>query len=157
MVSRQSSQTSAGGVIVRRAHGRYEVCLTLRQRHGRAWGLPKGHLEVGEDAETAAIREVREETGLSGVIVKPLESITYSFSAPDQRTTVMKTVHFYLMGVTGGHLDLHDRETVEARWMALDEARAAVAYDNERRVLERAAHALSRAEVASRIPNDPAP
>ena len=155
MVSRQSSQISAGGVIVRRAHGRYEVCLTLRQRHGRAWGLPKGHLESGEDAGTAAIREVREETGLSGIILEPLGSIAYSFSAPAPPTTVTKTVHFYLMGVTGGRLDLHDRETVEARWMALEEAMAAVAYDNERRVLERAAHALSRAEVASRIPDDP--
>lgn len=156
MDSQPSSQTSAGGVIVRRAHGRYEVCLTLRQRHGRAWGLPKGHLEAGEDAAAAAIREVREETGFSGVILESLGSIRYQFSTPEQRTPIMKTVHFYLMGPTGGRLDLHDQETVEARWMTIDEAAAAVAYDNERRVLERAAQALTRAEVASRVPDDPA-
>jgi 8-oxo-dGTP pyrophosphatase MutT (NUDIX family) len=150
------SQTSAGGIIVRRIHGRYEVCLTLRQRHGRAWGLPKGHLEAGEDAAAAAIREVQEETGLCGVILESLGSITYQFTAPTPRTLVTKTVHFYLMGTTGGRLDRHDRETVEARWMAFDEAMAAVAHDDERRMLERATQTLARPEVAGRLPDAPA-
>jgi len=141
--------------MIRRTHGRFEVCLTLRQRHGSAWGLPKGHLEPGENAAAAALREVQEETGLSGVILAPLGFITYQFNAPEDQTPVTKTVHFYLMEATGGHLHLHDRETVEARWMALNEAMTAVTYDNERSVLERARQALSRPEIVRHIPDDP--
>ena len=70
------TRLAAGGVLVRRSRGQYEVCLTLRHRQGPAWGLPKGHLEDGEVATAAALREVREETGLTAVILEPLGSIS---------------------------------------------------------------------------------
>ena len=144
-------QIAAGGVLVRRSRGHYEVCLTLRQRHGPAWDLPKGHLEGGEETAAAALREVREETGCTAVILESLGSISYQFSVPGQTVPVAKTVHFYLMGVTGGHPELHDEETVEARWMTLDEAMANLAHDKERRILQHAQQLLARPDVATRI------
>lgn len=156
MDDKPKTRIAAGGVLVRRSRGHYEVCLTLRQRHGPAWGLPKGHLEGGEETAAAALREVREETGVTGVILESLGSISYQFVAPDQAAPVSKTVHFYLMGSDTDRLDPHDRETVEARWMTIDAAMAALAHDNERRVLERAARALAHPEIARQIPDDPA-
>ena len=151
MTSPISQQVSAGGVIVRRAQGRCEVCLILRDRHGRAWGLPKGHVEAGEDPAATAMREVREETGLMGEILHPLDTIAYQFREPERGHRVAKTVHFFLMCSTGGRLDDHDAETVEARWLPLDEAVATVTYENERRVLEQAKQLLARPEVARRL------
>ena len=137
------TRIAAGGVLVRRSRGHYEVCLTLRQRHGPAWGLPKGHLESGEETAAAALREVREETGVTGVILESLGSIRYQFITPDQAAPVQKMVHFYLMGADTDRLDPHDRETVEARWVTIDAAMAAVGHDNEHPLLEPPTHTLA--------------
>jgi len=145
-------QTSAGGVVVRRLHGRFEVCLTLRTRHGNAWGLPKGHVEAGEEPSAAAVREVREETGLIGEILEPLSSITYQFRDRQQARLCSKTVVFFLMRALRGRLDDHDTETLEARWMAFDDAMANAAHENERQVLQQAQQVLARSDVAARFP-----
>jgi len=145
------SEISAGGVIVRRAEGRFEVCLTLRTRYGKTWGLPKGHVETGEDPSTAAVREVREETGLVGDILQPLGTVAYQFRDRTRNVLCSKTVWFFLMRASGGRLDDHDAEAVEARWMPFDEARATITYPNERQVLERAQQLLTQPDVAIRI------
>ena len=144
-------ETSAGGVLIRRAGGHYEVCLILRQRHGRAWGLPKGHLEPGEDAAAAAVREVQEETGVSGAILESLGTIAYQFRTPNPSALVTKTVSFFLMRPTGATAQGHDAEAIDVRWVPIDEALATVAYDNERRVLKRARALLAREALARRL------
>src|SRR5918996_469008 len=70
---------SYGGVVFRPGGSELEVAL-IRTRNLRGkdvWALPKGGREDGEDAESAALREDREETGLEAEIVAPLENITY--------------------------------------------------------------------------------
>lgn len=52
---------SAGGVVA----NRQGLILVVAQQNGRSWSLPKGHIDEGEDAETAAIREIEEESGIS--------------------------------------------------------------------------------------------
>lgn len=59
---------SAGGIIIDpwnniNNYTKYNI-LIIKQRLGNNWGLPKGHCEDGEDLEYAAIREIREETGI---------------------------------------------------------------------------------------------
>ena len=66
------------------------------------WSLPKGHLEDGETAEQAAVREVAEETGIDAVVVAMLGSIDYWFVTEDYR--VHKTVHHFLLRALGGEL-----------------------------------------------------
>ncbi len=115
-----------------------------RDRHGKEdWCLPKGHLESGEDAPTAALREVLEETGVRASILEPIGQVSYRFTALDRRTLIHKTVAFFLMQAIGDsqpHADTH--EVLEARWMPLDEAMACATYDSERELLVKARQRL---------------
>jgi 8-oxo-dGTP pyrophosphatase MutT (NUDIX family) len=67
---------SAGGLVVRRFHGRpWLACI--RVKGGEVLALPKGHIDPGESAAEAATREVREETGLDATLVEKLEDVCY--------------------------------------------------------------------------------
>jgi 8-oxo-dGTP pyrophosphatase MutT (NUDIX family) len=135
-------EISAGGVLYRQEGDRIEVILASRRtRRGElAWGLAKGGIEEGETMEDAAIREVREETGLTAEIEGSLGDTKYFYVWEDTR--IRKTVHFFLMRYTGG--DPHDRddEMEEVRWFPLDRALKRAAYRGERDVLQRAAERL---------------
>ena len=148
---------SAGGVLIRRAPGGYDVCLILRRRYrGETWCLPKGHLEPGEDTRTAALREVQEETGYAGDILASLGTIAYQVTRPGKSTPASKTVSFFLMQAPRVVPGLRDAVEVEAvRWMSLDEAMASAAYDNERQILAHTKQLLAQAKMNARIPHDP--
>lgn len=111
-------------------------------RRGRLlWSLPKGHLEDGETAEQAAVREVREETGIVGEVLAPLGSIDYWFHAEDRR--IHKTVHHFLLQALGGELSDEDVEVTAVAWVPLAEVRAKLAYDGERRLFDTATRLLA--------------
>jgi 8-oxo-dGTP pyrophosphatase MutT (NUDIX family) len=116
-------ETSAGGVVYRRLEaegapkqGDLEIVLASRRtRAGKlAWGLPKGIIDPGEEAEQTALREVREETGLTAKIEDSLGSLSYFYVW--EGTRISKLVHFFLMRATGGDTDDHDDEMEEVRW-----------------------------------------
>lgn len=100
------------------------------------WTLPKGTPAGGETVEETALREVREETGIQARIVADLGSIQYSFARRGVRFN--KEVRHFLMEATGGHVTLHDAEYDEARWFALTDVVARLAYVNEAEVVRRA-------------------
>ena len=135
-------EVSAGGVVYRRGEDGLEVILASRRtRRGElAWGLAKGGIEEGEDAETAAVREVREETGLTAEIEADLGDTKYFYVWDDVR--IRKTVHFFLMLHTGGDTEDRDDEMEEVRWFPLERAIKRAAYRGERDVLQRAAELL---------------
>ena len=145
-------EVAAGGVVVRRVHGLLEVCLIRRTRHaGEAWSLPKGHLEPGEDAATAALREVREETGVVGEILEPLGTIRYQVRRSPDAAAVSKTVHFFLMrALDHAPRDRDDGEVAEVRWIPLDQAIADASYENEREVLRNARAPAERHPILQR-------
>ena len=140
---RKVEETSAGGLVVDRADGAPRVALIGRvDRRGRLlWSLPKGHLEDGETAEDAAIREVEEETGIRGRVVASLGTIDYWFVAEDRR--IHKTVHHYLLEASGGELSDADVEVDEVAWVPLGELAGRLAYAGERRLAETAAGLLA--------------
>lgn len=113
------------------------IIPTRRSADGsKTLSLPKGHPDPGESPEAAALREVREETGLEAEILRALGEVSYRYQRSGR--TIMKTVRYFLMAATGGSLDDHDHEVETARWMPLDEALAALTYAGEREIVQRA-------------------
>ena len=94
---RRVEETSAGGLVLDGTDMAARAALIGRlDRRGRLrWSLPKGHVEAGETNEAAAIREVAEETGITGRVLAPLGTIDFWFVAEGRR--IHKTVHHYLL------------------------------------------------------------
>lgn len=130
-------ETSAGGLVLDRSSIPPRAALIGRHdRRGRLiWSLPKGHVELGETTEDAAVREVQEETGIEGSVMAPLGVIDFWFMAEDRR--VHKTVHHFLLTAHGGELSDADREVVEVAWVPLDEVAGRLAYADERKLMEK--------------------
>lgn len=137
---RTVDETSAGGLVVDHATGAAAVIGRLDRRGRLLWSLPKGHIEAGETAEEAAVREVEEETGIIGRVVAPLGTIDFWFVAEDRR--VHKTVHHFLLQALGGELCDDDVEVAEVAWVPLDELEERLAYADERRLIRRATELL---------------
>lgn len=84
---------SCGGVVIHRG----KVLLLYKNQNGKyiGWVLPKGTVEEGENFKQTALREVKEEAGISAKIVKYVGKTQYRFRT--QNDMVNKTVHWYLM------------------------------------------------------------
>lgn len=144
---RTVSEISAGGLVVDRGGPVPKAALIGRlDRRGRLlWSLPKGHLEEGETAEDAAIREVEEETGIRGHVLSKLGVIDFWFVAGGAR--IHKTVHHFLLEADSGELSDADVEVDEVAWVPLTEVAGRLAYDTERKLLATLPEQLgSRAE-----------
>jgi len=132
-------QVSAGGVVCRGDKGSVEVVIVSVGAQNR-WQLPKGLVEKGENPEITAVREAREEGGVSSEVVQLIETIEYWYVGLDNgiRVRFHKRVHFYLLRYLSGDTKDHDWEVNEARWVPINDATSQLAFDNERRVMERA-------------------
>jgi 8-oxo-dGTP pyrophosphatase MutT (NUDIX family) len=130
-------------VVYRRSDDGVEVVLAARRtrRGDLAWGLPKGLVEPTESPEQAAVREVKEETGLEAEVEASLGEIRYFYVWEGVR--VRKAVHFFLMRATGGDVSQHDHEMEDVRWFPLSVALRRATYKGEREVLQRAAQRLA--------------
>ena len=140
---RQVDEFSAGGLVLDLAGDVPRAALIGRtDRQGRLlWSLPKGHIEQGETAEQAAVREVEEETGISGVIVGELGTIDFWFVAEGRR--IHKTVQHYLMRRISGELSDEDIEVDEVAWVPLTDIRSKLAYPDERGLVDTADRLLA--------------
>ena len=139
---RNTTATSAGGVLVRHLTGvpQFVVGMRRRDRDGMTCTLPKGTPHPGETREETACREVREETGLEVRITGELPSIRYTFVQRGAR--IHKTVHYFLMVPTGGDLGRHDHEFESVRWIDFGDAADLLSFETERWLVGEAAARL---------------
>ena len=110
--------------------------------------LPKGLVDPGEKPLEAALREVREETGLTAVPVTKLADIKYIYTRKwSDGERVFKIVSFYLLRHESGRInDISPEMRVEvarARWVRLEEAPKLLAYKGEKQVARKALEYVS--------------
>lgn len=121
------SQDSAGGVVVREIEGKRQV-LVIKDRFG-VFALPKGHIDPGETAEQAALREVLEETGIECKILSYGASHKYRFFG-DHGRPIEKRVAYYLMEPLSGTVTPRIGEIADALWVDEDDIQKLNTYSN---------------------------
>lgn len=136
-------ETSSGGVVFRRGGDALDFLL-IRDPYNN-WGLPKGHVEGGETAAEAALREVAEETGLIELsVVTQLPTIDWFFR--DRGRLVHKFCHFFLVESPTGDPEPQLTEGItECVWRSAGVAIDTVSYSNAREVMRAAARWLTGA------------
>ncbi|MDB5113446.1 MAG: hydrolase [Chloroflexi bacterium] len=128
---------AAGAVDWRRGPGGDRRWAIIHRPRYDDWSLPKGKLEEGESLEEAAVREVREETGLSGRLGPHVGTTRYL----DGRGRT-KTADYWLMEALDGADGFEPNSEVdEVRWLDSAEAAAMLSHDHDREILARAAAA----------------
>ena len=134
--ARAKEETSAGGVVYR-IFGGATLYLLIRDSY-KNWGFPKGHVEAGEQADDAALREVSEETGLADLALRGLiETIDWHFRFRGR--LIHKVCHFYLMETAEASTSPQRTEGITAcRWLQFNEAEELISYANARDVLRKA-------------------
>ena len=155
-LGRMVREISAGGVTVRRAAQGWEMAVIEPQKEPSAsaprgkkksqkvlLALPKGLVDPGEKPEQTAIREVREETGITATPVAKLADIKYVYVRSwGDKERVFKIVSFYLLRYVSGEIDDIKPEmrieVKQALWIPLEEAARRLAYRGEREVVVRA-------------------
>lgn len=142
--SATEEERSAGGVVVRYREG-VPHALVIRDPY-KNWGLPKGHIEPDETADQAALREVREETGLERVEIRDeLGTVDWWFQQDGVR--IHKYCTFFLMiSPTGAPRPELGEGITDCVWLSLDEAVSRITYDNARAMVREARELLSSAD-----------
>jgi 8-oxo-dGTP pyrophosphatase MutT (NUDIX family) len=134
--TREREYSHAGGVVARIVDGAPQYLLVEANGHPGEWVLPKGHIEPGETAEAAAVREVEEEAGVRAAIVARAGDNEYMAEGERVRTI------FFLMRYEG---DVGRDEDRGLAWRRYDDALKLLHYENTRQVLAQA-HALSETQ-----------
>lgn len=125
-------EISSGGVVV------FGNTILLLRKFNGDWVLPKGRLEEGESTKSAALREVYEESGVKGEIVKYLGNINYNYKNLKKDEIVIKTVHWYLMKANNMESKPQKQEGfADAVFVHIDKVTGLVRYSDERKILNK--------------------
>ena len=125
-------EKSCGALVVRRRDGVEEILLI--KHNGGHWAYPKGHVEAGETEEETALREVKEETGLTVKLdTRYREMVTFS-PAPH----VLKDVIYFIATVVSGKETPQLSEVSDLKWVPFSEANKYITYDNDCRLFKKA-------------------
>lgn len=132
--------SAAGGVVVD-ANGQYVIVLVRPDRAGPDGQpevrLPKGHVDPNEGRHQAAIREIREETGLQRLqLMAPLGQQTVEFNWKGYH--YIREEYYFLMSAPPGSEPHDPEEQFEPRWMPWEEAMRQLTFEAEREWIRRA-------------------
>ena len=131
-------EISAGGVVYYQ-EGDQALVLMIEDKCHR-WTLPKGKIEDGETYAETAIREVEEETGIIGKVIKPLEKVYYEYYHP-VHNKIEKDVYFYLIEASTKKVSVQLEEINAAEWLSLHDAwerQVKFGYDNNHELMKAA-------------------
>lgn len=138
---RMHKEHSAGGIVFREESGEIAILITRSSAHD-GWIFPKGHLETGETSSEAALREVKEETGIDARIVERVGTIRYVFRVRGRQ--IAKTALFYLMEYAGGAASDASPEVRAVVWVPLSQVANTLSFANEAAIWAKAQGLLER-------------
>ena len=135
---------AAGGVVYRwSAVGQLEILLIKKQ--DGFWTLPKGRIEPGEDERAAVLREVAEETSVTGEVGALVRQVFYTIQKAGRRRR--KTVSYYLVRAVSGRPRPQARERIlRVRWFAIGVALRRIRRRRLRNVVRAARAILSASD-----------
>jgi len=157
-------EISAGGVVVRQKDGDWWMAAielpkaspsttdapkqATRAKTKTVLCLPKGLVDGGENALDGALREVREETGITASLITKLADVKYVYVRSwGDGERVFKIVSFYLLRYESGRIDdITDDMRIEvarAKWVRLEDAPKLLAYRGEKQMAKQALEYLS--------------
>ncbi len=125
---------SAGGVLYKKEDNKIWVLLCQHSQH-HGWVFPKGIIGdqiENESKEATAIREVKEETGAHGKIIKTLPPVSYWYVWKKEK--IKKTVYYFLMKYVAGDITQHDTEMENVEWLAINEVEKRLTYKADKQV-----------------------
>ncbi len=131
-------ETSAGGIVYCQHKDKIEI-LMIKDRCNK-WTFPKGKREEGETFQETALREIFEETGIDGEVVKPLSKVYYEYYLQNN-DKVEKEVYFYLVHTSSKKIKVQTDEINSAKWLEIDEAiekQKKYGYDNNIQIFKKA-------------------
>lgn len=139
---------SSGGIVFRKKDNKVEIIVAQHSQH-HGWVFPKGLIDKRskikdqkskitekETKEEAALREVKEETGVSAKIIKSLTPVTYWYNL--EREKIKKTVYYFLMEYVSGDIREHDFEMETIEWLPMDEVENRLTYKSDKEVWKEA-------------------
>ncbi|OGH13215.1 MAG: hypothetical protein A2687_00775 [Candidatus Levybacteria bacterium RIFCSPHIGHO2_01_FULL_38_26] len=130
---------SAGGVVYKKENSKIFIIVAQHSQH-HGWVFPKGLIAEKESKretkEEAALREVKEETGVSGKIIKVLPAVTYWYKFDNEK--IKKTVYYFLMEYESGDIKEHDFEMENVEWLPMDEVENRLTYKSDKKVWKEA-------------------
>nr|MBU1328815.1 NUDIX domain-containing protein [Candidatus Omnitrophota bacterium] len=137
-----NKEFSAGAVIFKRENKDILFLIIYSGRNG-IWGFPKGHLEQGETAKEAALREVKEEVGLENLhfIDGFGEEVMYETIAkrpPFKGERIEKYVTYFLCEIRFQDIIVDGREITDYKFLPLDKAERMIKFRNLTVLLRRA-------------------
>lgn len=116
---------SAGGVVLRNIDGEVKVLLTQHSGH-KGWEFPKGHIEIGESSQVAAIREVEEESGVVAEVIEKAGDCEYFYYEKGER--VLKKITYYFMKYVGEGDASTAFEVMDKTWLLPNEVGEKLTY-----------------------------
>lgn len=133
-------EKSCGGVVFTRADE--EIRYVIIRHNGGHCGFPKGHMEPGEDEQTTALREIREEVGLSVAIIDGFRA-EESYLLPN-KPGITKRVVYFLAEYSNQEIQTQPKEISAAYLLPYEEALRALTFREAKGILTKAHHFLSR-------------
>ena len=136
MIPAVKVEREAGAIVVRRDGGSLRVLVVTAKRDATHWLFPKGHIEPGETAESAALREAEEEAGVRGRVVRPVGELAYVFEG--------RRIHvcYFLVEYEEQRPAREGRRCV---WLPAPEARERLTFPDTRTLLDHALATLADA------------
>ena len=114
-------------------NGNYQALII--QHCAGHWGFPKGHLNKGEDPQTAAIRELEEETGLEIDRLLPKVPLQESYQFYKSNQRIDKTVLYFLALVTGT-VKLQEEEVQNSLWLPINKLKMHVSFPEAKKLCQ---------------------